>query len=111
MHRILAVFTLTLSLCALGLIPLRAQQGGSISGTVVDQTAKAIPGASVDVRNEITGESHPATADENGKFVVTDLAPGTYSVRVSAPGFALTTRSGGQITAGMICSRLLSAKF
>jgi iron complex outermembrane receptor protein len=39
-------------------------------------------------------------SDVEGKFSVSDLAVGSYSIRVSAPGFALATRSGGQVTAG-----------
>jgi iron complex outermembrane receptor protein len=83
-----------------GLVQMQAQQGGTISGTVVDQAQKAIPSASVDIRNDITGESHPAKTDDNGRFSVTGLTAGTYSVRVAAPGFALATRSGAQIGAG-----------
>ena len=79
---------------------LEAQATGTISGTIVDQSQRTIPNASVDVRNDITGESHPATSDESGKFTVAGLAPGTYSVQVTAPGFALATRSEAQIGVG-----------
>src|SRR5262245_19160396 len=83
-----------------GLSQLQAQQGGTLSGTVLDQAGKEIPSASVEIRNEATGASKSATADNEGKFSVADLAPGVYSVRVAAPGFALATRSGGIVTAG-----------
>ncbi len=79
---------------------LQAQQTGTLTGTVLDQAGKAISSADVEVRNEMTGESKSATADSDGKFVIGNLAPGSYSVRAVAPGFALTTRSGGQIAAG-----------
>ncbi len=77
-----------------------AQSSGTITGTVLDQAGKAIASAEVDVRNESTGTSKTTTTDTEGKFGVRDLAVGTYSVRVAVPGFALATRSGGQLAAG-----------
>ncbi|HLW75466.1 MAG TPA: TonB-dependent receptor [Bryobacteraceae bacterium] len=86
--------------CWLGTVVGFAQGNGAISGTVADQTGKAIQSASVEIRNQISGDARSVTADENGKFSVAGLAAGTYTIRVSAPGFALATRSGGQLNAG-----------
>ncbi len=94
------MLALGISLCAAGFGPLDAQQGGTISGTVLDQAGKPIPSAAVEVRNESTGASRTVLAGVDGKFSVSDLAPGTYSIFVSATGFALTTRSGGQVAGG-----------
>jgi iron complex outermembrane receptor protein len=79
---------------------LYAQQSGTISGTVLDQTGKPIQDATVEVKNDSTGTSRSLKCDTEGKFSASDLAAGTYSIGVSAPGFALTTRSGGLVTAG-----------
>jgi iron complex outermembrane recepter protein len=91
-------------LLAAGWIQLQAQQAGpatgTISGTVVDQAGKPIAGASVEIRNESTGATREVTCDESGKFAATDLPPGSYSIVVSAPGFALAKRSGGEVGAG-----------
>jgi iron complex outermembrane receptor protein len=87
-------------LCAAGLSPLHAQQSGTISGTVVDQAGKPIQGATVEMKTESAATPHNTTSDADGKFSVPDLPVGTYSIQASAPGFALTTRSGGQVTAG-----------
>ncbi|MGD1098446.1 MAG: carboxypeptidase regulatory-like domain-containing protein, partial [Bryobacteraceae bacterium] len=100
-----SVFALSVMLCAAGLSqlqaqPLQAQSGGTLSGTVSDQAGKAIAGATVEVRSESGGGPRTVTADNDGKFSVSDLAAGSYTVVVSAPGFALTTRSGGQVNAG-----------
>src|SRR5579859_5503236 len=95
------IFALTAMLCfAAGWSQLQAQQNGTLSGTVLDQAGKPIASAEVDIRNEATGASRQFTSDENGKFSAADLPAGSYSIRASAPGFALTTLSGGQITAG-----------
>src|SRR5678815_5653167 len=57
-------------------------------GRVLDPNGAAIPGATVSA--EATGRQ-PAltTTNENGEFFIL-LAPGEYSLKVSAPGFAET---------------------
>ena len=96
----IGVFSIGILLCAAGLSQLHAQQSGTISGTVLDQTGKPIQDATVELKSESTGASRSVISDAEGKFLASDLAVGSYSIRVSAPGFALTTRSGGQVTAG-----------
>ncbi|HYW46587.1 MAG TPA: TonB-dependent receptor [Bryobacteraceae bacterium] len=96
----ITVFVAGILLCAGGLSQLHAQQNGTISGTVSDQSGKPIQEAAVELKSESTGASRSVITDAEGKFLVSDLAAGSYSVRVSAPGFALTSRSGGQVTAG-----------
>ena len=93
------IFAVSLFLC-LGWSQLHAQQGGTLSGMVSDQAGKAIPNATVEVKNESGGGARTVTADAEGKFSASDLAPGGYSITVSAPGFALSTRSGAQVSAG-----------
>jgi len=87
-------------LCAAGLGQLHAQQSGTISGTVLDQTGKPIQDAVVELKNEAGGATRSVISDAEGKFVAADLAAGSYSIRASAPGFALTVRSGGQLNSG-----------
>jgi len=94
------VFSLGLLLCGVASRPLQAQTAGTISGTVVDQSGKPIQDAALEVRNESTGASSSVKSDAEGKFTAPDLAPGKYSIYITAPGFALATRSGGVVTAG-----------
>jgi hypothetical protein len=58
----------------------------SLTGTVKDPTGAVIPGATVVVSNA-TNASGPAQTDSDGRYVVTDLSPGSYDVEVRAPGF------------------------
>jgi iron complex outermembrane receptor protein len=95
-----SVFSIGVLLFAAGISQLQAQSAGSISGTILDQAGKPIAGASVEIKSEPNGTPRSLTADDNGKFSASDLAAGTYSIKASAPGFALATRSGGQVTAG-----------
>ena len=61
--------------------------GGSIAGQVGDAGGRLFP-ALVTLRNTATGGVSQMVCDHNGNFRFAELAPGTYSVRVSAPGLA-----------------------
>ena len=99
-RRTTGVFAVGVLLCVAELCQLHAQQSGTISGTVLDQTGKPIQGAVVELKGESTVAPRNVISDADGKFLVSDLAAGAYSIRASAPGFALATRSGGQVAAG-----------
>ncbi len=86
--------------CAAGLNQLQAQQGGTVSGTVLDQAGKPIANASVEVKGETLTASRAVTTDNDGKFSAPDLLPGGYSITVSAAGFSKSTRGGAQVSAG-----------
>jgi Carboxypeptidase regulatory-like domain/TonB-dependent Receptor Plug Domain len=54
----------------------------------MDQADARVPGAKVLVKNEGNGDSRTTVSDSQGFFAVTALPPGTYTVTVSAKGFA-----------------------
>ena len=67
----------------------QAQQlTATLSGIAADQTDARVPGASVTVVNEATGDARATKADASGFFSVTALIPGTYTLKISAKGFA-----------------------
>ena len=55
---------------------------GSVAGTIVDQTRQVVPGATVTLVNEQTGDSRATTSGDTGAFVFSAVQPGTYTVRV-----------------------------
>ena len=69
------------ALLALGLMlasPMTAAaQGGlaKLAGTARDQSGAAVPGATLMVKNERTGEERVATADVQGGFTISNLRP------------------------------------
>ena len=75
---------------------VQAQQSGgeSLNGSVSDPVGSAVPGAVVVARNESSGVETKTTTNQEGKFSIPNLAAGTYTVEVSAPGFALAIRRG-----------------
>jgi iron complex outermembrane receptor protein len=95
-----AILALSLLACVAGLNQLQAQQGGTLTGTVLDQTGKSIANATVQLKSDSGGQPRSLTADANGKFSAGDLAPGNYTIIATAPGFSVTTRPGAEVAAG-----------
>jgi iron complex outermembrane receptor protein len=85
------------------IVPVRGQQNGAsatITGTVLDAAGKPLDHANVTVKNEINGSAVKTVSDAEGRFSATNLPAGSYTVEASVPGFAVTTRSGGKVSAG-----------
>ncbi len=61
---------------------------GAISGTVFDATNAAVPKAAVVIHNDNTGADLTITAGDSGEYRAPQLAPGTYTVTVTAAGFS-----------------------
>src|SRR5437016_6242357 len=59
----------------------------AIQGRVTDSSEAVIPGAEVQVIGP-SGFARTVITDLEGKFIVTSLAPGSYSIQVDWPGFA-----------------------
>jgi hypothetical protein len=57
---------------------------GRIAGTVTDSAGALVPGATIVVKNERTGEERTTNTNDIGYFNVSSLHPSTYSVTVSA---------------------------
>ncbi len=65
-----------------------AQFSGSLSGTVQDPTGSVLPAATVTLINVSTGEQKTTTSASDGLYQFVSLAPGSYQLKTSAPGFA-----------------------
>jgi outer membrane receptor protein involved in Fe transport len=61
---------------------------GAIGGVVVNPNKEVVPNASVTVRNTETNKEDTATTDDQGRFKVSGLQPGTYSVTINGSGFS-----------------------
>ncbi|MGA9673585.1 MAG: TonB-dependent receptor [Terracidiphilus sp.] len=92
---------LIVPLLVLSFTVARAQQlTGTISGTAADPTDARIPGATVTIVNDATGDKRDTKADSAGFFSVTALPPGTYTVTVSSKGFASWRETGISLSQG-----------
>jgi hypothetical protein len=89
--RVPAIFALLL----LSVGPLFGQSStAELRGLVSDESAASIPGAQVEVVNVNTGESRTFTTDAAGQYIVPQLIPGLYEIRVDAKGFRRLVRQG-----------------
>ena len=59
----------------------------SVRGTVHDRNRAGIPGATVTLTNEGTGESRTITTGDVGEYAISSLAPGFYWIEVQGAGF------------------------
>ena len=73
---------------------------GNLSGTVRDPTGAAVPKADVEIKEENTGATRVAHANDDGNYVFTSLAAGTYTVSTAPPGFKRTVANGVEVHVG-----------
>jgi hypothetical protein len=96
--------------CRIGLLALgellllagaaRAQEAG-IAGVVKDTSGAVLPGVTVTAASPVLIEQqHVAITDAEGRYTVTQLRPGVYSITFSLSGFAPIVRQGVSLTAG-----------
>src|SRR2546425_5105853 len=83
------VSVLVLAFCAAALA--QGTVTGAIGGSVNDPKNAVVAGATVTVKNNDTGKEETATSDSEGRFKITNLQPGNYTVTVNASGFAAYT--------------------
>jgi hypothetical protein len=60
----------------------------SLNGVVRDPTGAVVTKASVVLRNSDTGVEHSTFSNDSGTYVFSDINPGRYTVKVSAPSFS-----------------------
>jgi hypothetical protein len=65
----------------------------TISGRVADQNGAMVVGARVVAVLAATGTAREIKTDTEGRYRFVELAPGTYTVRASAEGFAIEERT------------------
>jgi hypothetical protein len=66
----------------------QAQNTGEVSGTVVDTAHALIPGAEVTLTSEDRGTVLNGKTNASGGYVFNDVAVGSYTLKISAPGFS-----------------------
>src|SRR5215469_18043829 len=89
------VLWLKLALLASG-IPVCSGQAvrATLVGRVTDQSGAIVPATKITIVNTGTNESRSAVVGENGEFVFTQLAPGSYTMTAEHEGFRKDIRSG-----------------
>ncbi len=97
---------IALVVCATALwlpVPSEAQVlYGSVVGQVLDSSQSAMPGADVLLTNRGTGQKYESKTDEGGRFVVSNVLPGDYDVKVTAQGFRTQNRTDLRVVASTV---------
>jgi hypothetical protein len=78
---------------------MQAQNTGVVRGQVTDPSGAVVAGATV-LLTTPSGASLDMPANRDGTYEFRGLAPGTYTVKAVAQGFALFTKEGVVIAAG-----------
>jgi hypothetical protein len=101
MKRLQQFCTIAFLCCCLPFMA-NAQSASSaqISGTVVDPQGAVVPGAKVTATNQATGVPRSVNTTSTGNYVIPNLVPGTYDVKVEAKGFSQATGKGLKLNVG-----------
>lgn len=71
-----------------------------IVGTVADATGAVVQKANVTARNEKTGQERTAVADDRGYYVLTNLAPATYTITAEGSGLGPARQTDIPVSVG-----------
>ncbi|HVU46613.1 MAG TPA: TonB-dependent receptor [Terracidiphilus sp.] len=94
-----------MSLLLVFAVGLRAQSvHGTLAGVVSDAQGAVIPGAAVNIVNSATSATYNQTTTSVGLYRFEDIALGTYTVSVSAPGFKKSVTKGVLVQIGTVAS-------
>jgi hypothetical protein len=76
-------------LTSLALLPAANAQTltGQISGTIVDANGASVPGADVQITNDVSKALRTFKSEQNGSFSFPDLNTGSYSLHIVKQGF------------------------
>jgi hypothetical protein len=74
-------------------------QGGTILGTVTDETKALIPGVTVSAFDAQGERRSTVISDPNGNYSLANLPAGTYTVTAVLPGFETATTQGVALAA------------
>src|SRR3954463_4342650 len=74
-------------------------QTSGISGEVKDTSGAVLPGVTVEAASPaLIGKGRSAPTDGAGRYSITSLRPGTYTVTFSLPGFSTVKRERVELT-------------
>lgn len=79
---------IAIALIAIGAALAQTVTTGELVGTVTDPAGAFVPGAAVNLKSDATGETQNATTNGEGVFHFSLLPPGSYTIAVTASGFA-----------------------
>ena len=94
-----AAFRCVVLLVWTSLLPSAVFAQASITGSVKDTSGAVLPGVTVEAASPVLIEkARTAVTDNNGRYQIVDLRPGSYVVTFSLSGFNTVKREGVGLT-------------
>jgi outer membrane receptor protein involved in Fe transport len=90
--RVGIAFLLALALQCLA-AAARAQTTGNIEGLVTDPSGAALPGAAIEATSPTLQGTRTAVTENDGRFRIPGVPPGTYKVKASLAGFTTVEKT------------------
>jgi hypothetical protein len=85
------VITSLLFVVATSNLTAQTTASGSLTGTVTDPSDHFVPGAIVELKDNAKGTPQSTKTDAEGAYLFSFLLPGSYTLKVSHPGFTTET--------------------
>jgi hypothetical protein len=98
-RKLLVLFVLSISLASYSAFA-QSVTSGSVTGVVTDPSGAAITDATVSLINVGTNNTQNSKTGGSGDYRFAFVSPGTYTVRINAPGFQPQERKDVIVTAG-----------
>src|SRR5260370_33927026 len=92
-NRLRAISFLCVALAVSGVVSAQSSYTAAVRGVVTDASGGAAPGATVTVTESDRNVPHTVTTDSAGRYVVTALPPGRYTLSVELSGFKTYTQT------------------
>jgi hypothetical protein len=87
------------------LLPATALAQATLTGTVRDGSGGVLPGVTVEASSPaLIEKTRAAVTDGSGQYRIVDLAPGTYALTFTLPGFSIVRRDNIQLTGTQVAT-------
>lgn len=91
------ILSIALTLLFANAAPAQTASTGALNGSVTDPSGSVVPGATIKVTNEATGDTRNVAATSSGSYLVPLLPPGSYTVEATGTGFKTVQIQGVSI--------------
>jgi uncharacterized surface anchored protein len=103
-----ALAVLTLLVLGTAQVWAQAVSTGTIAGQVIDEQNAAVAGASIRITDTATNIVLSTATNDTGRYVISNITPGTYNISISKAGFSTYEINGQAVDVGV--SLALNAK-
>ena len=112
LKRMLFICAVSLFLIGLTCLQARAQQitGGTVAGTVTDNSGAAVAGAQVTLTDLATNAPRTATTNAQGHYIFNNVPPSTYSLQVTKQGFNAAAVPSLTVQVGSVATQDITLK-